>query len=147
MAPTGPPYVTSIVLTNQTSKGEDPGARISPYRRVPWACMSDADKSRGGALFRGARAPATPAHRWLWGRACATLQMERRLESLGRLLLGDRLQFLTYPRPSDQWSGLALGDPHGSAFGIAPNRARHRLSSIRPGEAPEPLADRRCQRS
>ena len=47
--------------------------------------------------------------------------MERRLVSPGRLLLGDRLQSLTRPRPSDQWSGLALGDPHGSAFGIAPN--------------------------
>ncbi len=47
--------------------------------------------------------------------------MERRLVSPGRLLLGDRLQSLTCPRPSDQWSGLALGDPHGNAFGIAPN--------------------------
>ena len=41
--------------------------------------------------------------------------------SPGRLLLGDRLQSVTFPRPSDQWSGLALGDPHGNAYGIAPN--------------------------
>ena len=100
------PYVTSNVLTNPNLRGGAPGAQVSPYRGSALAC-----KSREGAHFRGARAPATPDHRWLWRRACAAHQMERRLVSPGRLLLGDRLQSLTRPRPPTNGLGWRLGTP------------------------------------
>ena len=73
-------------------------------------CPGPANAGKG-AHFRGARAPATPGHRWLWRRACAAHQMERRLVSPGRLLLGDRLQSLTRPRPPTNGLGWRLGTP------------------------------------